>query len=147
MYPLVIITCGIFSNDQFKSKPNMYSVLSAAQADTATATPETTPIHQNVHHNPALRPSSSEQTLVNEPHPARNVPWMDSSKEYQPQRPPALEPRFQEGRLEEDKERSHGRGFWHYFCAGCCPGCSGQCLFSCLEITVWVWARQTPVLF
>jgi hypothetical protein len=130
---LVIIMCGIFSNDEFKSKPYAYSALSAARTDTPTATPETTPIHQNVRHNPAPSSSSSgHSTLVTEPNPARNV---DGSKEYQPQRPPKLESRFQEERLNKDEERNHGPGFWNDFCPSCLYG-FGAVLLPCLEIVV-----------
>src|SRR5258706_8935061 len=119
----VTITCGTLSNDGFKSRSDVREALSAQRRYTATVTPEQTPISRIIHDNPAPSSSSNERpTVATQPSPARNVPWMAGSKEYQPQQPPTIESRFKEEWLDENEQRLRGCRFWHHFCVCCSYG-------------------------
>lgn len=128
MYPFVITIYNALSNDEFKSKPGVSSSLSAVRMDSTTPVPERTSISQSFHHERALSSSSNgSQTLATQPNPerpARSVPWMEGSKEYQPQQAPTQDPEFTEEWLGEGLEGSRcscgGHSFWH-ICCSCTP--------------------------
>ena len=139
MYLFVITTYNMLSNGEFKSKPYVHSSLSAARMDSTTPAPEPTLTSQGTHHERALSSSSNgNQTLVKPPNPeppARSMPWMDGSKEYQPQQRTTAEPDFTEELWREELSDFGRRSFWctPMFWRSCCsctaigPGPVGCC--------------------
>ena len=126
MYLFVITTYNM-PNGDFKSKPYVHSSLPAARMDSTSPAPERTLISQGTHHERALSSSSNgNQTLVNPPNPeppARSIPWMDGSEEYQPQQRSTEVPNFTEEFWREEEQRCcyfGRRGFWRT-CCSCSP--------------------------
>jgi len=135
MYPVVITMYNSLSNNEFKSKPNL-SFPAARMDSTTPVVPARTPTPQGIHHERVLSSSSAgSQTLAapsNPDGPARSVPWMEGSKEYQPQQTPTQDPEFTEEWFDEELANRRcsctGPSLWR-ICCSCTPfGCGPVCL-------------------